>query len=148
MTVMTDDSVSNLDSAMKSAKDVWNNTASTDDELKAAINDLQKAMDGLVEKPSGLSPAVIIGIAAAVIVVIIVVAVLIVVSSGKKKKKNRSRERKTEKSSRGWCRKYAETSGISGFRWTADGWTATVESAETKSDADGQRWIRRNRRFE
>ena len=86
-TVMTEDSVSNLDSATKSAKNVWNNTASTDDELKAAINDLQNAIDGLVEKPSGLSPAVIIAIAAAVIVVIIVVVVLIVVSSGKKKKK-------------------------------------------------------------
>ena len=97
MTVMTDDSVSNLDSAMKSAKDVWNNTASTDDELKAAINDLQKAMDGLVEKPSGLSPAVIIGLAAAVSVVILVVVVLIVVSSGKKKKKieaERERQRR------------------------------------------------------
>lgn len=97
LTVMTDDSVSNLDSAMKAAKDAWNNTASTDEELKAAIDDLQKAMDGLVEKPTGLSPAVIIGIAAAIIVVIIVVVVLIVVSSGKKKKKieaERERQRR------------------------------------------------------
>lgn len=90
---VTDESAINFSSALSSAKQVWDETTSTEEQLNTAINDLQKAIDGLVEKEPGLSPTMIIIIAAAAIVVVIIIIVVVVVASGKKKKAA-ERERK------------------------------------------------------
>lgn len=90
---MTEESAANLDDALSAAKKVYNNTGSTEEELKSAISDLEDAVNGLVEAPKGLSPVLIIAIAAAVIIVIIVIVVLVVVSGNKKKKQEAERER-------------------------------------------------------
>lgn len=91
---ITEESARNLDTALANAKGVWNDTDSDETELNAAINDLQTAMDGLVEAEAGLSPVVIICIAAAAVVIVIIIIVVVVISSGKKKKIAAEKERK------------------------------------------------------
>lgn len=89
----TEESVKNLDAALADATSVWNNTTSTAEELNTAKDDLQKAISGLIEEQKGLSPVLIIGIAAAVIIVIIVVVILVIVSANKKKKLEAEKEK-------------------------------------------------------
>lgn len=52
---MTEESVSNFESARDAAKKVYNNTESSKDELEDAIEDLETAITGLVPAEKGLS---------------------------------------------------------------------------------------------
>ncbi len=83
----TEESVKNLEAALDDAKDVWNDTSSSEDELEEAMEELERAKDGLVEKPSGISPIIIIAAAAIAVIIIVVIVIVVVVSSGNKKKK-------------------------------------------------------------
>ena len=89
----TEESIKNLDAALEKATSVWNDTESAAEELTEAKEDLQKALDGLLEKEKGLSPIVIIAIAAVLIIVIVVIVVLIITSSGRKKRREAEREK-------------------------------------------------------
>ena len=89
----TEESIKNLDAALEKATSVWNDTESAAEELTEAREDLQKALDGLLEKEKGLSPIVIIAIAAVLIIVIVVIVVLIITSSGRKKRREAEREK-------------------------------------------------------
>lgn len=89
----TEESIKNLDAALEKATSVWNDTESAAEELTEAKEDLQKALDGLLEKEKGLSPIVIIAMAAVLIIVIVVIVVLIITSSGRKKRREAEREK-------------------------------------------------------
>ena len=83
---MSADSVANFNTALKEAEAVAEDGSASDEEIDAAIKNLDSAVNGLVEE-KGINTMLIIIIAAVVVVVIVVVVILIVVSSGKKKKK-------------------------------------------------------------
>lgn len=82
---MTQESVDIFNEALDNAKNTYNNTAATDEELQDAIDQLQEAQNGLVPE-SGMNVALIVGIVIAVVAVIAVIIIIVAVSSSKKKK--------------------------------------------------------------
>lgn len=83
---MTEDSAANFNSALQSAQAVYNDPAATDAQIQEAIDGLNDATAGLLEK-QGMNTTLIIIIAAVAVVVIIVIVVIIVAVSSSKKKK-------------------------------------------------------------
>lgn len=119
---VTDESAANFSSALSSAKEVWNETTSTEAQLNAAISELQTAMDGLVEEEPGLSPTMIIIIAATAIIVVIIIIVVVVVASGKKKRAT-EKERKARELAKAYNDPpYNPGADIAGGAGQASGW--------------------------
>lgn len=80
----TEDSITALNAAIDSAKNVLDNAGATQSEVDAATAALNTARSGLAEKP-GVNMALIIGIIVVLIVVIVIVLVIMLISGSKKK---------------------------------------------------------------
>ena len=93
---MTKDSVDNFNAALNSARTVYADSSSTDEQLQSAMDELKTAQDGLLEK-TGMNTTLIIIIAAVAVVVIVVAVIIIVAVSSSSKKKKQAQEAMRQK---------------------------------------------------
>ena len=82
--IYTAESWAEFDSALRAAERIADNDDATQTEVDSALSDLNRAV--LVEKPSGINPILIGGIAAAVIVVVAVILIVVLTSKKKESK--------------------------------------------------------------
>lgn len=85
---MTQESVSNFNTALAAAEAVYSNSSATEAEIQTALDDLNNASAGLLEKQGMNTTMIIIIAAAAVVVIVVVVIIIIAVTSSSKKKKS------------------------------------------------------------
>ena len=82
--IYTAESWAEFDSALRAAERIADNDDATQTEVDSALSDLNRAV--LVEKPSGINPILIGGIAAAVIIVVAVILIVVLTSKKKESK--------------------------------------------------------------